>query len=288
MLRSFSFVFLLVAVMLAPAPALAQQAPPSGSPTTTDWFQGPNATGDPTLSGTVDPQGAPNTLSGWVVDTSAQGWSGIDDVQVFNGLMDAGGQMVAHPTIQINRPDVAAALNNPYWAASGWSGNLAPSPYGPGGVFFVYAHTPSKGWWYQMVTTTLPPFTFRQPPHLDIEQPTPLATVHANAPYTIRGSAYDPAASPAQGTGVDRVQVYLNGDRQSGIFIGDATLGQRDQFSAQAGPQFANAGWSLQFQPNSWFDTVIDNTQVQMTVYARSSVTGPEMERRISIIVSIP
>jgi hypothetical protein len=112
--------------------------------------------------------------------------------------------------------------------------------------------------------------------------------VHANAPYTIRGTAYDPTASPTQGTGVDRVQVYLNGDRQSGIFIGDATLGQLDQFSAQAGPQFSNAGWSLQFQPNSWFDTVIDNTEVQMTVYARSSVTGQEMERQISIIVSIP
>ena len=271
------------------APAAAQSAGAT-------WSPGPGATGDNTIQGSIDlpapnsnvTPGASMLVGGWVVDTSAQGWSGIDDVQIFNGLMDAGGQMIAHPTFQLNRPDVAAALNNPFWAASGWSANLAPSPYGPGGVVFVYAHTPSRGWWYQMVTTTLPAFTFHQAPHLDIEQPTPLATVHSNAPYTIRGTAYDPAATPAQGTGIDRVQVYLNGDRGSGIFIGDATLGQLDQFSAQAGPQFSNAGWSLQFQPNSWFDTVIDNTIVPVTVYARSSVTGQETQRQISVIISIP
>jgi hypothetical protein len=85
-----------------------------------------------------------NVLTGWVVDTTAQGWSGIDDVQIFNGLMDGGGYLVAHPVFQLNRPDVA--------------------------------------------------------------------TVHDKSPYTMRGSAYDPLAGPGQGTGVDRVQVYLTGE----------------------------------------------------------------------------
>jgi len=72
----------------------------------------------------------------------AQGWSGIDDIQIFGGLMGAGGQQVAHPQFQVNRPDVAAALNNPYWAASGWTTNIPSSAYGPGSVLYVYAHTP--------------------------------------------------------------------------------------------------------------------------------------------------
>jgi hypothetical protein len=275
-------IWLVLALLVTTAaPASAQTI------TSTDWFAGPNAAGDPTYSGSVDQRATgSNTLSGWVVDTTAQGWSGIDDVQLFNGLMDVGGQMVAHPQIQVNRPDVANSLNNPYFAASGWSASVPTSAYGPGSVLYVYAHTPSKGWWYQQLSLNEPLVSFRAGPRLDIEQPTALATVHNNAPFTMHGTAYDPAAAGTQGTGVDRVQVYLNGDRQTGISIGDATLGQFDQFSAAAG--FPNAGWTLQFQAGSWMDTVIDNTVVPMTVYAHSSVTGQETKMQVSVTVSIP
>lgn len=43
--------------------------------------------------------------------------------------MDAGGQLLAHPIIQQNRPDVAAIPGNAYWAASGFSGSLSSSPW---------------------------------------------------------------------------------------------------------------------------------------------------------------
>jgi hypothetical protein len=255
------------------------------------WASGPKATGDATYSGSVDqPQSTTtNALSGWVVDTSATGWSGIDDVQILNGLMDAGGQMVAHPTFQINRPDVAAALNNPYWAASGWSATIPTGAYGPGSVLYVYAHTPDKGWWYQQVIVSVPiSAPLVAGPRLDIEAPTPLATVHARTPYTMHGSAYDPQTPPDRGTGIDRVQVYLNGDRQSGIYIGDATLGLPDQFAATAGPQFANAGWQLTFESGSWLDTVVDDSVVRMTVYAHSSITNQETRSQTSIVITIP
>jgi hypothetical protein len=236
------------------------------------------------------PPPSPTTtkLTGWVVDTSAQGWSGIDDVQLFSGLMGYGGQMVAHPIIQVNRQDVAAALNNPYWAASGWSANVPSGAYGPGEVLYVYAHTPSRGWWYQQAIISVPIGGFEPGPRVDVEQPTPLATVHSSSPFTIRGTAYDPAASPSQGTGVDRVSVYLNGDKGTGIYIGDAQLGVPDRFSASAGPQFANAGFQLTFQSGSWLDTVIDNTTVPLTIYAHSSVTGQVTQVQTSIVISIP
>ena len=276
-------VLLGVLLATAPATASAQQVTLSAS----TWLAGPGASGLPTLSGTVDQPTSSSVISGWVVDTTAQGWSGIDDVQIWNGFMDAGGQLVSRPLIQQNRPDVAATLNNPYWAASGYAGTLQNAAQT--GALYVYAHTPARGWWYQQVLISSPVLSIAAGPRLDIEMPTPLATVHHNAPYTMRGTAYDPTASPDQGTGVDRVQVYLNGDRSSGILIGDAQLGLYDKFSAAAGPQFANAGWQLTFQTNSWLGAdVSDNTITPMTVYAHSSVTGQETQSQVSIVISVP
>jgi hypothetical protein len=121
---------------------------------------------------------------------------------------------------------------------------------------------------------------------VDIEMPTPLGTVHSSSTYTIRGSAFDPAAT--QGTGVDRVQVYLNGDRSSGVYIGDAKLGDFDKYTAATSPQFANAGWDLTFTPASWLQVGSDNQVTQLTVYAHSSVTGQEGQTDTSIVISVP
>ncbi|MBV9582699.1 MAG: hypothetical protein JO057_29285 [Chloroflexi bacterium] len=276
---------LLVAAQLLTTGHAAAQAV---SLTTTTWLPGPNAVGLSTLSGTADqPQSATVTqLTGWVVDTTAQGWSGIDTVQVWSGLMDSGGQQISTAVIQGNRPDVAASLGNPYYAASGFSATVPSTTFSSGNILYIYAHTPDKGWWYQQVFSTGSAAGYAAGPRLDLEQPTALATVHSNAPYTVRGTAYDPLADPSKGTGVDRVQVYLNGDRKSGVYVGDATLGLYDKFSQQAGQEFA--GFELQFQPNSWMPFVTDNQIIQLTVYAHSSVTGSESSVQQSIIVSVP
>jgi hypothetical protein len=279
----------LVLVVSAPAAAHAQTAPESVSISASSWSPGPHGSGDYTFSGTADQPTAPNatTLTGWVVDTSAQGWAGIDDVQIWTGLMDGGGQLLAHPIIQVNRPDVAAALNNPYWANSGYSASIPSNTFQNSPILYVYAHTPAKGWWYQTLLLSAGLGAFIGP-KLDVETPTNMATVHNTQPYAIRGTAYDPAATPAQGTGVDRVQVYLNGDQKSGVYIGDATLGQYDQYAAAAHPEFANSGWVLMFQPSSWIETVTDNTITPMTVCAHSTVTGQVTCNQLSIVVTLP
>lgn len=117
----------------------------------------------------------------------------------------------------------------------------------------MYAHTPSKGWWYNLFLVSPPIGAISTGPRVDIELAPRLATVHNSMRYVMKGTAYDPSSTSV--TGVDRVSVYLNGDRKTGVFIGDATLGQFDKFSAHAGDQFANAGWQLTFQPSSWIDT---------------------------------
>lgn len=278
----------LMALLVCASVFLAAPAQAQVTPAGSVWSPGPGAAGSATYSGAIDqsPSGAATQLSGWIVDTTAQGWTGIDEVQIWDGLMQAGGHELAPARIQLARPDVAAALNNPYWAPSGFSATL-PADSSPSAVLYVYAHTPAKGWWYQLVLRSVSGLS-TAPPTVQIDTPTPLATVHSNTPYTARGYGFDPAAGPTQGTGIDRVQLYLGGDRSSGTYIGDATLGLPNQSAAAAGSQFANGGWQLQFQPNSWIQTSTDNQLTPLTVYAHSAVTGTEVQTQTTIVISVP
>jgi hypothetical protein len=298
-------VSLLVAAQLLTAGQAAAQAL---SLSTTSWQPGPDGTGPSTFSGTVDqPQNASSAqLTGWVVDTMADGWTGIDKVQIWSGLMDAGGQLIGDAGLQVNRPEVADSLGNPFFAPSGFTANVPSNSFANSDThlagharalpLYVYAHGPNKGWWYEQVWasgSTAPASdgsasgsTTPSGPRLDIQFPTDQATVHSNAIFTIRGTAYDPLADPSKGTGIDRVQVYLNGDRKSGVYIGDATLGLFDKFTQQAGQP--NAGFELKFQPNSWVQIGMDNSVMQLTIYAHSTVSGSEVSAQKTIVIAVP
>jgi hypothetical protein len=280
----------LAAIALAAAQLFSagQVSAQAVSLTTTTWLPGPDSAGMSTFSGTVDqpPSARTGQLTGWVVDTTAQGWSGVDTIQVWNGLMDAGGQQISTAILQVNRPDVATSLGNPYFASSGFAASVPPTTLTSGDILYIYAHTPNKGWWYQQVLSSGSAAGYAAGPRVDVESPTTLATVHSNAAFTIRGSAYDPTADPSKGSGVDRVQIYLNGDRKTGVYIGDATLGLYDQHEDQLG--HPNAGFQLTFQPNSWIPTVTDNQITQLTIYAHSSMTGSETSVQSSIVITIP
>src|SRR5689334_21863045 len=101
----------LVALVFSSGVSFAQGLPGN------DWSPGADAVGDNTLVGFIDQpsaganiaSGSSFQVSGWVVDTSAQGWAGIDDVQVM-----LGGTTLGHLAVAQNRPDVAAALSNPF------------------------------------------------------------------------------------------------------------------------------------------------------------------------------
>jgi hypothetical protein len=121
-------------------------------------------------------------IAGWFVDLTAQGWAGADDVEIFLGTMDGGGRPLAHAQFQQPRPDVAAGLKNPFWAASGWSATvpLAGLPTGSN-TLSVYAHTPGRGWWVRQVSVTVqPPQTATPTPASGATRgatPTPVPTV---------------------------------------------------------------------------------------------------------------
>src|SRR5713101_3150340 len=145
----------LLGALLGPASAAADPL--------TSWTAGPDAALDPTYAGFIDvpsanatvPTGS-FTVAGWFVDQTAQGWSGADDVQVWQGTMDGGGKMLAKAVFAQSRPDVASALGNPYWAASGFGGVVPANSLSAGNqTLSVYAHTPGKGWWYKQVNVTV-------------------------------------------------------------------------------------------------------------------------------------
>jgi hypothetical protein len=244
-------------------PALAQQE-------MVVWQPGPQAAGDATYTGYVEQppnlattSGAPFVVSGWMVDTTAQGWSGIDQVQVYTGLMGSGGTLLASGSVGLPRPDVAAASGNPNWTNSGFSAQVPGSALQLGvTVLQLYGHTPDKGWWYStlyLAVNSAPTVPEGGPPTVSISRPNPNETIPGGTTsYTITGSAADPKAT-ASDSGIDQVAVYLNGARGNAhsVFLGNATLN--------------GTNWSLTFAPNLYPWGYTD-----LYVYARSHITGLE------------
>lgn len=268
---------LLAAILLAggaAVPAAAQSVPGSGG-----WTAGADATGDNTYAGPVDQPtngssigaGSAFHVSGWIVDTTAQGWAGIDDLNVYLGSTP-----IAHGAVAESRPDVAAATGNGYWANSGFDA-LVPAGAVPAGnqTLTVVAHTPSKGTWLRQVGVTVTAGTSASgvtvssasggavSPALQvtIQAPMPGEIIPGTNNATIRGTAVDTRTRAELGSGVNRVQVYLDAKRgvAGSQFIGEANI--------------SGSTWALNWQPTKY------NSERHhvMYVYARSAVTGEEL-----------
>src|SRR5207248_3997171 len=99
-----------LATLAAIAGPLAAHADP-----TTAWTPGPGAPLDNTFDGFID---APTanvivstgsfTVAGWFVDTTAEGWAGAVEVQVWLGALGGGGTQLGRPCCAQNRRDVSS------------------------------------------------------------------------------------------------------------------------------------------------------------------------------------
>lgn len=235
------------------------------------WLPGPNAAGDDTYSGAIDSPSngvtlAPNSMvqvQGWVVDTTAAGWPGIDDVQVYLGLQDQGGLLMVDAPLGQRRDDVAAALGNPYFANAGFSAAFAETSLGTGSnTLRIYAHTPNKGWWYRQVQVTVPAppaRAYADDPLLIVREADPSLDVAQSTPtLTLRGYAIDRNLPLDQqlgvaGSGVSRLQAYVDGPRNGGgVFVGNATLGKQNREATGFGQRFLMSGFELTVHPNEF------------------------------------
>jgi hypothetical protein len=245
----------------------------------TVWQPGPGASGDNTYQGTVDlptngavlPLNQLATVSGWFVDTTANGWSGADDVQVFIGTMGTG-TALGHGATGLARPDVASALNNPFWSASGYSAQIDPAALGSGqNVLSVYLHTPAKGWWFTQVSVSVANtsggLAGGAAPSVTVTAPVEGEKISNRlGDYLISGSARDEVAG---GKAIDRVQVWLNGEQNTAnaIYLGDADVATDGTFQLHWTP----AG----------FTAIPSNVYV----YAHSDVSNKTTEVVIPIVI---
>src|SRR5690242_20097652 len=116
MTRPFALftVLTLLLSLAGTTPVAADVIPGAG-----DWQPAAGAAGDNTYEGFIDqPQagstiaaGAPFHVSGWAVDMSADGWAGIDGMQVL-----LGSNVIATGIVGGSRPDVANVTGNGFWA----------------------------------------------------------------------------------------------------------------------------------------------------------------------------
>jgi hypothetical protein len=267
----------------AQAPAFAEQ----------DWQPGPDASGDNTLVGTIDapasgaslPSSGKVLITGWVVDTTAQGWAGIDQVQIFNGLAGQGGSLLAKATVAQRRPDVAGSLGNPFWTNSGFSVVL-PTAGLPGGplALGVYAHTPGKGWWYRQVNVNVARLVVPSDPMVVITAPANDDQVGQGDRFLIKGYAIDRNAP--EGSGVDKVEAFLSKAElvPNPAPLGTAELGQPSGSTAGYwGAQFNNAGWQLWFDPSHFHGGVY-----QLVVFAHSAVSGKQTVAQVTFNIAEP
>jgi hypothetical protein len=115
-------------------------------------------------------------------------------------------------------------------------------------------------------------------PTLDVSNPNDGDLLTPGRMY-ISGVAFDDNAET--GIGVDRVSVFIGDRDKGGTFLGDAKLGMHNPEAVEGGDvQFEKAGWSL-------LTPVLKATgqEVEMHVYARSSVTGREEVVTIPVIM---
>jgi len=280
-LRTAPLVCACVALIGAsPLPAAAQ---------TPGWTGGPGASTDAAdYAGSIDspsngatvPGSGSFQVTGWFVDKTAQGWAGADDVQVFLGQMGSGGTMIGKGVVGMNRPDVASSLGNPYWAASGFAASV-PGASVPAGsqTLNVYIHTSGKGWWYEPLTvkgggtgtssSSAPPASAPAPAPAAAGAATGAPTVTVSDPaensnvstrrgdYNIDGNATTPGIGPSD---IDRIDVYINGEKDTGQQLGTTTPA-------------SDGSWSVTFTP-----THFASTHSNIYVYAHSRSTGRETE----------
>ncbi len=280
MLRLAVAVWLGLSVLALPAVAAADAASP--------WTPGPGASGDDTYTGFIDTP-APNatvlpsgllTIQGWVVDRTAVGWSGIDDVEVYSGLQDQGGTLLVRATVNQRRDDVAAALGNAYWANAGFSAAFDSANLAVGtNILTLYAHTPDKGWWYRQLSVNMaaaPARAYADDPLLIIREADPsLDLPQSTSTLTLTGYAIDRNLPQgiqlgAGGSGVSQVQFYLDGPRTTGngagTFLGNATLGQKNREATGFGERFLMSGWQMNLHPT---DFSVDRHE--LFIYASSA-----------------
>ena len=128
-----------------------------------EWTPAPDSVAGNPLIGSVDPvyddgdNTTALTISGWVLDPSASGSSGVDGVDVFLGPDIDPGLQLAGAQLGLRRTDVPSLSDNPDWATAGFSISLPLQdvPVGPTQLTLA-AYTHDNGTWLSSLQVVAP------------------------------------------------------------------------------------------------------------------------------------
>ncbi len=230
------------------------------------------------LGGTV-------AISGWAVDRAAPTGTGV---QVVNVYLDGSGEQgsgffLGAATYGQSRDDVATQLGSSRFQPSGYTLSWDASRAAPGEhTLNVFALSSVTGRWQKFsVPVTVVAMPYPSDPRIQVLDPTDNATLEGTG-RTISGWAVDRNAS--SGTGVDSVEVWMDGPRGTGgaVSLGTATYGaQSDSAVAELhDDRFRPSGFRLTWNPGQ-FRT---GSHV-LYVYAHSTYTGTWHARQMAVVV---
>ncbi len=122
----------------------------------------------------------------------------------------------------------------------------------PGSIhyLYVYALIPKYGWNYTREKILIPGETdFAENIKLHIDNPSPNEIIMEANKSNIRISGWSADFNFLDTTGIDRIEVYLNGPRGFGEFLGEADYGieRQDVANAFGNANYTNSGYSLYF-----------------------------------------
>jgi len=172
------------------------------------------------------------TISGWVLDPSASGSSGVDGVDVFLGQGVNHGIQLAGAQLGLRRTDVPSLIDNPDWATAGFSISLPLSdvPVGPTQLTLA-AHTPDNGTWLsslQVMAPSLGPVPALQPvaQTSTVLAPTPMPRLRAEIASPRPGDQVAHSfVMEVLAPNADRIDVFLEPDRNlGGRLVGSTSL----------------------------------------------------------------
>lgn len=223
------------------------------------------------------------TIRGWVADKAASSGTGIQAVHVYLDGEQGQGFFVGAADYGVERDDIARTVydGEERFRKVGFRLEWDTAKIAPGEhTLYVYALSAATGRW-QRFTSKVQVVARPWPddPLVSVIEPEVNATVSGTG-KTIRGWAIDRNAS--SGTGIDRVEVWLDGERnQPGVVkLGEVQYGQRASHISDVTTEarYQDSGFSLVWNPDQF-----RRGEHTLYVYARSTHTDTWVLRKVPI-----
>jgi hypothetical protein len=204
---------------------------------TNTWTASAGNTATASLQGQVDPVSSGDSgtstlaLSGWLVDPSASGTTGIDSLDVYLGDPSTGTRLTG-ALLGLGRSDPASILAHPGWSKPGFSINLPLNGLQPGPtVLTLVAQSHDHGTWLSSLAVVVPNLGLVPPQGSVVAAPAPAPTLALPA-FHAEVESPQPNDQVARSfvmqvlaQGADSIEVYLEPDRDNGgRLVGAATV----------------------------------------------------------------